>query len=283
MTFGLFPNPKKESIKSVVDLIIQYLMERQVGIVLPADTAEKMGYPHLGRPRESMFHEIACGITIGGDGTLLSAARQAAVYGIPICGVNMGQLGFLTAIELPELNQALERLIGGKYYVEERLMLDAAVIRSGEILCSATALNDVVVTKGGFARMIRLNLYIDGLLTANYPADGLIMATSTGSTGYSLSAGGPIVNPSLKVIILTPICPHTLYSRSLLVSEEEEIKVTVQATHNDVFLTVDGQTMQQLRPEDTVIVRRSPYCANFIHFGHKSYYETVYTKLTAGR
>lgn len=283
MKIGIFPHVQKQGISAVLGLVVQRLLERGAEVALPADAAEEMGYPELGVARERMLKEIAVAVTLGGDGTLLSTARAAAPFGIPVCGINMGQLGFLTEVEPSEVNQALDRLVAGQYSIEERLMLDASIFRQGKSIFVSSAVNDVVVTKGGFARMIRLNLYIDGQLTANYPADGLIIATPTGSTGYSLSAGGPIVSPGLKVIVLTPICPHTLHSRSLIVAETEEIKVTVYATHQDIVLTMDGQTVHALQPNDTIIVRRSRYRAKFIRFNRAGYYETVYTKLTAGR
>lgn len=282
LTVGLFPNTKKQSIGTVLGWIIQYFKERNIQVVMPADAALELNCSHLAGKLECVRKDITFGITLGGDGTLLNTAREIAPFGIPVCGVNMGNLGFLTEIELPDLSTALERLVKGDYYIEERLMLDAVVIRDGSPIYISPALNDIVIAKGGFSRMIKLKLYIDEELTADYPADGLIIATSTGSTGYSLSSGGPIVNPKLKVIVITPICPHTLHSRALVVSEREEIKVRMQATHDDIVLTVDGQSVYSLLPNDTVVVRRSPFRARFIKFTGKSYYETLRTKLRRG-
>lgn len=282
LTVGLFPNTKKQSIGTVLGWIMQYFKERNIQVVMPEDAALELKCSHLAGKLECVRNDITFGITLGGDGTLLNTAREIAPFGIPVCGVNMGNLGFLTEIELPDLSTALERLVKGDYYIEERLMLDAVVIRDGSPIYISPALNDIVVAKGGFSRMIKLKLYIDEELTADYPADGLIIATSTGSTGYSLSSGGPIVNPKLKVIVITPICPHTLHSRALVVSEREEIKVRMQATHDDIVLTVDGQSVYNLLPNDTVVVRRSPFRARFIKFTGKSYYETLRTKLRRG-
>ncbi|WP_371370795.1 NAD(+)/NADH kinase [Sporomusa aerivorans] len=282
LTVGLFPNTKKQSISTVLGWIVQYFKERNVNVVMPEDAALELKCTSLAGKLECVRNDITFGITLGGDGTLLNTAREIAPFGIPVCGVNMGNLGFLTEIELPDLSTALERLIKGDYYIEERLMLDAVVIRNGSPIYISPALNDVVVAKGGFSRMIKLKLFIDNELTAEYPADGLIIATSTGSTGYSLSSGGPIINPKLKVIVITPICPHTLHSRALVISEREEIKIRMQATHDDIVLTVDGQSVYNLLPDDTVVVRRSPFRARFIRFPGKSYYETLRTKLRRG-
>ncbi|MGL5514284.1 MAG: NAD(+)/NADH kinase, partial [Sporomusa sp.] len=225
LTVGLFPNTRRKSITTVLDWIVQYFKEHNFRVVLPAEAALELKCPNLAGKLENIKSDITFGITLGGDGTLLNTARLVAPFGIPVCGVNMGNLGFLTEIELPELSTSLDRLVHNDYYIEERLMLDAVVIRQGSPIYISPALNDIVVAKGGFSRMIKLKLFIDEVLTANYPADGLIIATSTGSTGYSLSSGGPIVNPQLKVIVITPICPHTLHSRALVVSDQEEIKV----------------------------------------------------------
>lgn len=282
LTVGLFPNMKKQGINAVLGWLIQHCKERNVRVLLPEAAAKAVDAPSLGCDYGKMKDEIDLAITLGGDGTLLSVAREVAPKGIPICGVNLGQLGYLTEIEVPELTPAVDRLIKGDYSIEERLMLDAVILRDGKELFVSSAVNDVVITKGGFSRMIRLSLHLDGELAATYPADGLIVATSTGSTGYSLSAGGPIVNPRLKVIVLTPICPHTLHSRSLLAAEDEEIKVSVQATHDDIVLTIDGQSVHKLQPDDAVIVRRSPVSARFVLLGGRTYSQTLRTKLWRG-
>ncbi|HEY3424546.1 MAG TPA: NAD(+)/NADH kinase [Negativicutes bacterium] len=282
LTIGLYPNTKKPSVSTVLGWMVQYFKERGVRVRIPCDAAREMDYDDLSCPLELICKEIDLAITLGGDGTLLNTAREIAAAGVPICGINMGQLGFLTEVELPELSMALDKLIHGDYSIEERLMLDALIVRQGNIISISSALNDVVINKGGFSRMIKLKLYIDEELTANYPADGLIVATATGSTGYSLSAGGPIINPNLKVILLTPICPHTLHARSIIVSEDEEVKINMVSTHDDIMLTIDGQTFHSLLPDDEVVVRRSAFRAKFIHFSGKNYYETLRTKLRRG-
>ena len=282
LTIGLFPNTKKQSVCSVLEWVIQYFKDHGVRVFLSEDTAQKMGYLDLACSQQTMIDEISIGITLGGDGTLLSTAREIASAGVPICGINMGQLGFLTEIELPDISAALDKLIKGEYVIEERLMLDAMIVREGTTLHVSSALNDVVISKSGVSRMIKLKLYIDHELTANYAADGLIIATSTGSTGYSLSAGGPIINPKLKVMVLTPICPHTLHAKSLVVAEEEEIRVSMVSHQDDAVLTIDGQAVYSLLPNDIVLVKRAPFRAKFIKFNGRSYYETLRTKLWRG-
>lgn len=278
-TVGLFPNANKQSVTQILSFIIKYLQENGVRVLLPEDAAAKMGYLNLACSQKDMVKEITVGITIGGDGTLLNTAREVSSAGIPICGINLGRLGFLTEVEIPDLSKSLDKLINTEYQIEKRLMLDAMIVRQSRIIPISSALNDVVISKSGVSRMIKMNLYIDDELTANYRADGLIVATATGSTGYSLSAGGPIINPILKAIVLTPICSHTLHVRPLVISEEEEVKIEMVANQEDVVLTIDGQTVYNLLPNDTVLVKRSSFRAQFIRLNGRSYYETLRTKL----
>lgn len=279
LTIGLFPNTKKQGVSTVLDWLIHFLQEKKVQVLMPEEAATVMNHPELGCSRERLGEELAIALTLGGDGTLLSTAREVAPHGVAVCGINMGQLGFLTEIELSELAPSMERIIRGDYSLEERPMLEAVIDRPEGPIVAASALNDVVVSKGGFSRMIRLKLFIDDHLTANYPADGLIVSTSTGSTGYSLSAGGPIVSPNLKVTIITPICPHSLNTRSLVVSDKEDIRIETLATHEDIVLTVDGQTLYNLRSGDKILVRSSPFHARFVKFNGSSFYESLRTKL----
>lgn len=278
-TVGLFPNTNKQSVAEVLRFMVQYFQEHGVRVLLPEEAAAKMGYLDLACSHKHMIKEITVGVTVGGDGTLLNTAREVASAGIPICGINLGRLGFLTEVELPDLSKSLDKLISREYQIEERLMLDAMIIRQGRTIHISSALNDVVISKSGVSRMIKMNLYIDNELTANYRADGLIVATATGSTGYSLSAGGPIINPILKAIVLTPICSHTLHVRPLVISEEEVVKIEMIANQEDVVLTIDGQTVYSLIPNDTVLVKRSSFRAQFIRLNGRSYYETLRTKL----
>ena len=279
LTIGLFPNTRKPAVTTVVDWIVQYLQEKNVRVLMPEEAAETMKHRELAWSRNQLAQELNLALTLGGDGTLLNTAREIAAHGVPVCGINMGQLGFLTEIELVELAPAMDKLLRGEYAIEERLMLAAFILRGEERIAVSSALNDAVIAKGGFSRMIRLKLFIDGHLTAHYPADGLIVSTPTGSTGYSLSAGGPIVSPDLRVMLITPICPHSLNTRSLIVSDQNEIRIETQATHEDIVLTVDGQTVFSLKTGDQVLVCRSPEPARFVKFQERSYFERLRIKL----
>lgn len=277
---GIYPNPKKAAVSTVLKMVIEHCANYAIKVLIPQDEANELQYPEFACNRKLMSEKISLALTLGGDGTLLNVAKEVASAGIPVCGINLGQLGFLTHIEVSKIQTGLQQLFAGAYRIEERLMLETVIIRNKETIQLPPALNDVVVTKGGFSRLIRLNLYIDNQFTETYPADGLIVATSTGSTGYSLSAGGPIISPNLKVTVITPICPHSLNSRSLIISEEEEVKISFQATtHDDVALTVDGQKVYSLMADDCILVRRSALRAKLVRFLESGFYETLHSKL----
>lgn len=281
LTIGVFPNKNKENADLVLKRIVDFYQNKAVRLLLPQSAADQFGYPDLGIA-QILDEDIDLGLTIGGDGTLLNACRKIAPKNIPVCGINIGRLGFLADIELTELESKLEKIIHRDYHIEERLMLVALIKRNGKTSCVGTAINDVVVTKGGVSRMLHLGLSVDDCLVANYQADGLIVSTATGSTGYSLSAGGPIINPRVKLLLITPICPHTLNARPMIISQEEVVRIHIAAAHQDIVLTFDGQESCSLLPGDEVIVRKSPLVAQIIKFEDKNYYQTMRTKLWRG-
>lgn len=281
LTIGVIPNKEKKDVHVLLDQVVRFFKDKDVRLVLPEQEALIFGYPELA-VKSILEMPLALALTLGGDGTLLSACRLLAKRNIPVCGVNIGRLGFLADIELSEIESKLEKILQNEYRIEDRLMLDAMIRRQGAMLYAGSAINDVVVTKGGFSRMIRLGLTINDCAVAKYQADGLIVSTSTGSTGYSLSAGGPIVHPGLRVILITPICPHTLHARPLIISEDDETKIHIDASHQDIVLTIDGQVSHPLMPEDEVIVLKSARVARVIKFEDKNYYQTVRNKLWRG-
>lgn len=282
LTIGIFPNPNKESADLVLRRIINFYKTKDVKLLMPQAAAEAFGYPELGFKdicNDELKDKIDIGISVGGDGTLLNACRKTADRNVPICGINIGRLGFLADIEITELESKLEKILNNEYHIEERLMVAAIIKRNNCMTYVGSAINDVVVTKSGFARMLTLGLSIDDCLVANYQADGLIVSTSTGSTGYSLSAGGPIINPSLRLLLITPICPHTLSARPMIISDNEEVRISISAMHKDIILTFDGQDSYNLLPGDEVLVRKSPLTAQIVKFEDKNYYQTMKNKL----
>lgn len=279
---GIFPNLDKEGALEVTGRLVAWLEARDVKPLLPAEAAASLGRSELGGAVPDWAHDAEFLIVLGGDGTLLQAARTVAAAETPILGVNLGHLGFLTEVEVPDLWEVLPRFLAGDYEIEERMMLEMAVKREGREVIRFAALNEIVISKGPFARLIELELNVGGRPVEEYWADGLIIATPTGSTAYSLSAGGPIVSPSLQVLVITPICPHTLYTRSLVISHDEKVQVGVWATHRDTAVTIDGQRGYRLEPGDTVGVHKAPEAARLIRQKGWSFYDVLRRKLKEG-
>lgn len=223
-------------------------------------------------------------LTFGGDGTLLRGARLVALQRTPVLGVNLGYLGFLTSVAPEELGQALESIIAGDYWLDQRITLDVRVVHDGVPGPPYLALNDAVLHKGGFARVVRLAVYMgpDQEAVATYSADGIILSTPTGSTAYSLSAGGPIVVPTVECILATPICPHTLAVRPLVVPASTTISVEVLSPGEEMILTIDGQEGAALQPGDRLIVCRGRATVPLVRLPGQSFFSTLRRKLHWG-
>jgi NAD+ kinase len=217
-------------------------------------------------------------VTLGGDGSILRATRMACRHSVPVLGVNMGRLGFLTGVEPEGWTSALPRLLAGDYWIEERMMLYAEYHR-GETCWGYEALNDVVISRGSLARIVRLETHIDGSFLTTYAADGLILATATGSTAYSFAAGGPVLPPQLKNILLIPIAPHLSMDRAIVLSQGAMVKVLVHTDHQAI-LTVDGQFEYELQDGDSVTVQASKHCGRFVRLQDRTYfYRTLMERL----
>ncbi len=221
-------------------------------------------------------------VVLGGDGTLISVARRVGRKEVPIMGVNLGSLGFLTEITLDGLYPALESYLRGDYKLSDRMMLKVTLLRDGKEVCSHEALNDVVINKGAPAKIITLDASVNGSFLATFKADGLIMASPTGSTGYSLSATGPIIDPSIDCILITPICPHTLTNRPLVVAAERMISVTLDSMMENVMLTIDGQVVVGLNHRDVITVRRAEHRTRLVMSSDTDYFEVLRNKLKWG-
>jgi NAD+ kinase len=226
--------------------------------------------------------DMSCVVVLGGDGTFLSAIRWIQDTGIPILGVNLGAFGFLTETSVDRLFPMVEDIIRGAFVTEERILLWAQVMRGGEQLLCQVVLNDVVVNKEALARTAHIETYIDNHYLTTFKADGLIVATPTGSTAYSLSAGGPIIHPSLQTIIITPICPFTLTNRPLILPGTATIQIKLEERDSDVFLTFDGQVGLPITPDDAVIVRKAPHTIQVLRPPDLNYYHVLKNKLRWG-
>jgi NAD+ kinase len=279
---GIFSRPRRADITDIVRPLLEWLSKRGIRGIYDTETAASLRDGTGGRPRELLAHESDLLLVLGGDGTLLAAAREAAPRGIPILPINLGSLGFLTSFTLGELYPALEETIAGHLTASERVMLTASLIREGQVVESQLVLNEAVITKGALARMIEIELLIDEDFVCRYRADGLIVATPTGSTAYSLSAGGPIVHPAVESIILTPICPHTLSDRPLVVGDCCNVEMRLRGTAESVYLTLDGQKGVLMQSEDRVSIIRAKERLKLIQPHRKSYYEILRNKLKWG-
>lgn len=274
----LIPNPSKDKARNLA-LEAKKIFEG-AGIKVffdNLDVAAELSGDYL--LKDKALTEVELVLVFGGDGTFLNAARRFAGSHIPLLGVNLGRLGFLTEVDIEQLEKALHNLIAGAYNVEERMMLSAEVIRDGKVVVRGIALNDIVIGKGAFSRIINLSIYINREFFNCFGGDGLIVATPTGSTAYSLSAGGPMVHPALNNIIITPICPHSLNSRSLVIATEDLVEVVVDSTHKEVRLTVDGQMGWELKERDLIRVRMAEERTNLIKLPGFSYYKILRSRL----
>jgi len=276
---GLIVNYEKNKVHKIASKIINWLNSKEIYVYVESKRGQSIGSKELCYSPDKFLDKVELIISLGGDGTLLRAARLAALKDIPIFGVNLGGLGFLTQVGTDEIEKSLEKLYLGKYYLEERMMLDCWVIRNNKELKKFIALNDIVIGKGAFARIINLATYINDDYVITYSADGLVISTSTGSTAYSLSAGGPIVNPQNNSILITPICPHTLSARPLVIGEEDQVKIDLESNEEEEMLTIDGQEGFTLKYKDEVIVKKSKCKTKLITFKEKSFYTVLREKL----
>lgn len=261
--------------------LCKWLEERNCLPLLEAHLARHLGCEGIAAEDIALRADMV--VVLGGDGTLISTARIIGERDIPILGVNLGSLGFLTEIALNELYPALAKCLAGNFRVSERIMLRAVVERDGRETASHLVLNDVVINKGALARIVDLKTKVNRLDLATFKADGLIISTPTGSTGYSLSAGGPIINPSMNCIVITPICPHTLTNRPIVIDDGSVVEITVSSLNDeDIFLTLDGQVGLELRSSDRIHVSRASHTAKLVMSEERDYFAVLRTKLKWG-
>jgi NAD+ kinase len=281
-TIGIISRPRRAILAEIVPPLLAWLKERGVATLIDPETAGPLNHSAAGKTRQEIAEDADLLLVLGGDGTLLAAAREAAPRGIPILPINLGGLGFLTSFTLEELYPALEDALAGRAAVSERVLLLIERTQAGNTLTEQRVLNEAVVHKGTLARMIELELYIDGGFVCRYRADGLIVATPTGSTAYSMSAGGPIVHPAVESILITPICPHTLSDRPVVVQDGSKIELRMAENSDSVFLTLDGQTGVPLEAGDRVRITRAAERMKLIHPPNKTYFEILRNKLKWG-
>ncbi len=284
---GIIAKRNKPEAVNITRNLVDWFRLKKIEVYIEDEMANLLGPqasgPHLNpTQREDFPTQVEMIIVLGGDGTILSVARLVGDHKVPILGVNLGGLGFLTEITLEELYRVLERVVQGDFVTNERVVLTAAVIRKGERMAEFTVLNDAVINKGALARIIDIETTVNGEYLTTFKSDGLIFSTPTGSTAYNLSAGGPIVYPSLHCIIITPICPHTLTNRPIMVPDDVEIRAILKTKQQEVILTLDGQQGFPLEMEDVVEVRKAEGRILLIKSPHRHYFEVLREKLKWG-
>lgn len=278
-TMGIIVNREKEGAVQYARGVIQWLEKKENRVLVTNWLGKRIHRHDLVADKSEMGEISDLVISLGGDGTLCRAARDFAPYEVPLLGINFGGLGFLTEIPISRYRQGLNKILADDYRTEKRLMLEANLIRNKKKIETCLALNDVVISKRGIPRIINLKTFVGGEFITTYSADGLVISTPTGSTAYSLSTGGPVVHPNLGVVILSPICAHTLAVRPLVIPETDEIDVIVEPSSGKTLLTIDGQVVYDLKEEDIIRVKKAPSQATLIRLKEKFFFRMLQTKL----
>jgi NAD+ kinase len=281
-TAGIICKPIKDVVSSVVPPLVEWLHSHKIEVLIDQETQACVGVSTHALSRDALGEKIDILIVLGGDGTLLSAARALGGQRVPILAVNLGGLGFLTSVTLDELYPLLEQVLAGKHRTSERMMLDAEILRDGQSSGRQCALNDAVGNKGAIARMLDFDVSVNGDAVGRYRADGIIVATPTGSTAYSLAAGGPIMDPDLDAFIITPICPHMLTNRPLVIPGSARVELDFAAADDPVYITLDGQIGFELKANDRVAITKSANRVALVRPPSKTYFEVLRSKLRWG-
>jgi len=260
--------------------LLPWLRQKGYETFVDVETASALNIDGFARSQIPSLSDLI--IVLGGDGTLISTCRLVADKGVPVLGVNIGGLGFLAEIPVEKLYEMLEMVLTGECPIEERLMLKAQVLRHGALIAEYNVLNEVVVNKAALARIIDLETYINQSYVTTFKADGLIISTPTGSTAYSLSAGGPVLYPTLDNIVVTPICPHTLTNRPIVLAGNSIIEVILRSPTERVYLTLDGQIGFSVMQNDTIVVEKSPFTTRLLIPCDRDYFEILREKLKWG-
>ncbi len=281
-TAAVISKPAKAELHHIAPEVLSWLAGRGYSVVIDEETVAYVSGVEAVPRDQIASHKPEFVVVLGGDGTLLSAARAVAKAQIPILGVNLGSLGFLTEIALPELYSILDAVDRGECSYESRAMLHCELVRGDQSIGGFDCLNDAIVNKSAIARLVEFDLYVDDGFVSNYKGDGVIVATPTGSTAYSLAAGGPILMPSVNAFIITPVCPHSLTHRPLVVRETAEIRIFVRSVDEEAFLSIDGQVGLPIANGDMIVCRKSEYQVLLLRV-RKTFFDVLRTKLKWGQ
>ena len=276
---GLVGHPRKPGVAELTNALREEFARHQVTVRLDQTTATLIGNSAAGQTVQDLAKECGLIIVLGGDGTILSTVDALGEHLRPIFGINLGTLGFLTCLGPADYRQAVRSIVAETYVLTPRTLLDVTVLRDGACIGSHRGLNDAVISRGALSRLIRLEVRVNHTLLTEYNADGLIVATPTGSTAYSLSAGGPLLSPESNVFAITPICPHTLTNRSIIIGDQSEVDVLLCNQQDEVFLTVDGQRAVPMKAQDIVRIRRSEQSLHLAMMPDLPFFEVVRRKL----
>lgn len=277
---GIICKPQRTEPQEILKGLLPWLRQKGCEAYVDMETASKLNIKGFSRREIPLLVDVL--LVFGGDGTMLSVSRLVAEKGIPILGINLGSMGFITEVNKDEIYEAVDKMLSNGCTVEERLMLTAKIQREGKKMAEYTVLNDIVINKGALARIIDLETYINKTYVTTFKADGLIISTPTGSTAYSLSAGGPILYPTLENIVLTPICSHTLTNRPIVLPDDFKIEVILKSLSEDAFLTIDGQVGFSLRMDDVIEINKSSYKTRLLIPIERNYFDVLRTKLKWG-
>ena len=278
---GIIANVTKESAVEYTCRLLDWLLQKGLEVLLDEEIAEKIDSTR-GVDRMKLAAAVDLVVVFGGDGTPLLASRSLKGHDVPIVGINLGGFGFMTVVNLNEIFSAMELILDGAYTTTKRMMLDVLLETGAGITREYSVLNDIVITRGNLSGMINLETFVNDRYLTTFKADGLIISTPTGSTAYSLSAGGPIVLPDLKSIIINPICPHTLTNRPIMLPPDSNVRVVLWTNDESAAATLDGQIYEIIKPGDAIHVRKSRYYINLIDSPHRDYLEILRTKLGWG-
>jgi len=278
---GLITNHDKSEAIAFAPRVVEWLEARGLRVRLDAESAGEVGRPELAAA-DAEFAGLDLLITLGGDGTILAASQLAARTGVPILGVHMGRFGFIAETHPNDLLKHLEDVLQGRAAIEERLMVRGSVVRDGVVVHHAIGLNDIVINKGAMARLLHLRTSFGGDFLMRYAADGVVVATPTGSTAYALSAGGPLVEPTVRALVVAPICPHTLAARPLIVPEDETISVVVEIASGEVLFLADSTQEFLLASGDRVDIGRAECCTRLVTVRRSEFYQKVRKRLLWG-
>ena len=277
---GIICKPGRREPQEILRGLLPLLKQKGCETFVDAEAAKALEIKGFSRSEIASLAELV--LVLGGDGTMLNVSRLVAEKGIPVLGINLGSLGFITEVNRDDVFNVVDIMLNDGFKIEERLMLAAAIHRNGNKISEYTVLNDVVINKGALARIIDLETNINNIYVTTFKADGLIISTPTGSTAYSLSAGGPILYPTLESIVLTPICPHTLTNRPIVLPDNSNIEIIIKSLSEDVFLTLDGQVGFSLAMDDVIEISKSVYKAKLLVPADHDYFKVLRTKLKWG-